>query len=161
MTATAPKYRVLVVDDNQDAATSVSELLDLAGFEVRTYFSGASALAGLGGFVPDACVLDIAMPGMDGYELARKLRERFPDRPPVFATLTAFDHDTHLEKAVDAGFDLQFTKPAPPMEVIKQLREALQATPPPEDPAKPGREGVLQSLLGRLKGLFTHKGKAK
>lgn len=153
---TPDKYRVLVVDDNQDAATSVSELLDLAGFDVRTCFSGASALVEVEGFQPDACVLDIAMPGMDGYELAHRLRERFPDRPPVFATLTAFDHDAHLEKAVTAGFDLQFTKPAPPMEVIEQLRDALKAAPPAahDQPTTPGREGILQSLLGRLKGLF-------
>jgi two-component system OmpR family response regulator len=152
---TAPRYRVLVVDDNRDAATSVSVLFDMAGFEVRTCFDGPSALAEVDGFTPDACVLDIAMPGMDGYELARRLRERFADRPPVFATLTAFENDGHLQTAADAGFDLHFTKPATPSEVIEQLRDALAEGPPATEPPSPEPAGVIASLLHRLKGLFT------
>ena len=154
MPATAPKYRVLVVDDNRDAATSVSFLFDLAGFEVRTCFDGPSALTASEQFTPDACVLDISMPEMDGYELARLLRERFAARPPVFATLTALSHDGHLQSAVDAGFDLHFTKPATPADVIDQLRDALSANPPTE-PTAAEEPGVLASLLHRLKGLFT------
>lgn len=152
---TAPRYRVLVVDDNRDAATSAATLFDLAGFEVRTCFDGQSALAEVEGFTPDACVLDIAMPGMDGYELARRLRDRFAHRPPVFATLTAFENDNHLQTAADAGFDLHFTKPAAPSEVIEQLRDALADSPPAAEHASPGHAGVLASLLNRLKGLFT------
>lgn len=154
-TATAPRYRMLVVDDNHDAADTAATLFDLAGFDVRTCYDGPSALAEVETFTPDACVLDISMPGMDGYELARRLRERFAARPPVFATLTAFSHDAHLEDAVSAGFDLHFTKPATPAEVIEQLRNALADIPPTPDPAAAGRESVLASLLHRLKGLFT------
>src|SRR4051794_24730001 len=64
------KHRVLVVDDNRDAARTMSELLSMAGFEVETCFDGPSALAVVDRFRPEACLLDIAMPGMDGYELA-------------------------------------------------------------------------------------------
>ena len=103
------KYRVLVVDDNRDSAESMAELLTLSGFEVETCFDGTGALATCETFRPDACLLDINMPGMNGYELARRLRERFADRPPVFATMTANGDYAHLERAVDAGFDLQFT----------------------------------------------------
>lgn len=152
---TAPKYRLLVVDDNRDAAVSAGQLFELAGFEVRTCFDGPSALTAVEQFTPDACVLDIAMPGMDGYELARRLRERLSARPPVFATLTAFAHDAHLQTAADAGFDLHFTKPAAPSEVIDQLRDALAANPPPAEPSPAEPHGVLGSLLHRLKGLFT------
>lgn len=156
MTATAPKYRLLVVDDNREAAKLASYLFELAGFDVRTCFDGQSALTAVDTFTPDACVLDISMPGMDGYELARHLRERFAARPPVMATLTAFSHDAHLEEAVTAGFDLHFTKPATSAEVIEQLRDALAANPPAPDPTPtPGEPGVLGSLLHRLKGLFT------
>lgn len=153
------KYRVLVVDDNRDAATSVSVLFDLAGFEVRTCFDGASALDAVEDFTPDACVLDITLPGMNGYELARRLRTRFPDQPLVFATLTAQGDHSHLERAADAGFDLHFTKPASPQDVIEQLTDALRETPPaaePEPTARQRRDGVLRTLMNRLAGLFTH-----
>ena len=68
--------RVLVVDDNQDAAANLGFLLAAAGYEVETCFDGPSALAAAERFGPDACVLDIDMPEMDGYELARRLRRK-------------------------------------------------------------------------------------
>jgi CheY-like chemotaxis protein len=104
----------------------VSTLFSLAGFEVETYFDGPSALAAADRFNPDACVLDILMPGMDGYELARRLREKFPERLPVFATMTAYEDYAHLERAVDAGFDLHFTKGTNPEEIIGQLIQGIQ-----------------------------------
>jgi two-component system, OmpR family, response regulator len=113
--------RVLVVDDNEDAATTLGVLLESAGYEVQTCFDGQTALAEADRFAPDACVLDINMPGMDGYELARRLREKAGQRPPVLATVTAYEDYSHLIKAADAGFDLHFTKPADPLEVLEQL----------------------------------------
>ena len=115
------KHSVLVVDDNQDSANSMSELLIEAGFEVKTCFDGPSALEVAEWFHPEACLLDISMPGMDGYELARQLRELSSEHPPVLATMTAYGDHTHLERAADAGFDLQFTKPADPIEVAREL----------------------------------------
>jgi len=121
--------RILVVDDNQDAADSLAALLRAAGFEVEVSFDGNSALALAERFGPTACVLDIRMPGMDGYELARRLRERMPELPPMLATLTAFGGNDHLDRAVDAGFDLHFTKPADPRELINTLGEFLRHDP--------------------------------
>jgi CheY-like chemotaxis protein len=118
--------RVLVVDDNEDAATTLGVLLESAGYEVQTCFDGPTALAEADRFEPDACVLDINMPGMDGYELARKLRENAKDHPPVLATVTAYEDYSHLTKAADAGFDLHFTKPADPREVLDQLRDSVR-----------------------------------
>jgi CheY-like chemotaxis protein len=167
MTATTPtaKHRVLVVDDNRDAAATMSELLELAGFEVRTCFDGPSALAAAERFTPDACLLDINMPGMDGYDLARQLRERFPTRPPLFATMTAYGDFAHLEKAADAGFDLQFTKPATPHEVIEQLREGIReqngATFAETESRRAGADehpSLLHRLLTRLTGLWAKPG---
>jgi CheY-like chemotaxis protein len=158
MTLTA-KHRVLVVDDNRDAATSMSELLTIAGFEVETCFDGPTALVAAGRFRPHACLLDINMPEMDGYELARQLRDHFSDRPPLFATMTAYDDFSHLNRAVDAGFDLQFTKPAAPEEVIEQLREGIRdgktfaETEAGPSPAA-DHPSVLHRLLTRLTGLW-------
>jgi two-component system OmpR family response regulator len=118
--------RVLVVDDNEDAANTLGILLESAGYRVQTCFDGPSALAAADRFAPDACVLDINMPGMDGYELARRLRERAKDHPPVFATVTAYEDYSHLTRAADAGFDLHFTKPADPGEVLDQLGDCVR-----------------------------------
>jgi CheY-like chemotaxis protein len=118
--------RVLVVDDNEDAATSLGFLLTAAGYQVETRFDGPSALAAAEMFAPDVCVLDIDMPGMDGYELARRLRATAPDHPPLLATVTAYGDAGHLERAADAGFDLHFTKPADPHEVAEQLAENVR-----------------------------------
>jgi CheY-like chemotaxis protein len=73
-------------------------------------------------------VLDINMPGMDGYELARRLRASALDHPPVLATVTAFGDNAHLDRAVEAGFDLHFTKPADAYEVADQLAGCLEAS---------------------------------
>lgn len=118
--------RVLVVDDNVDAATTLGILLESAGYQVQTCFDGPTALAAADRFEPDACVLDINMPGMDGYELARRLRQAAPDRPPVLATVTAYEDYGHLTRAADAGFDLHFTKPADPSEVVEQLADCVR-----------------------------------
>ena len=154
------KHRVLVVDDNRDAATTMSQLLSLAGFEVETCFDGPTALAAAGRFNPEACLLDINMPGMDGYELARQLRARFADHPPVFATMTAYGNYSHLEKAADAGFELQFTKPADPRDVIAQLKEHLEggstfAETHAEPRGSTDRKSLLRRLLTRLTGLWS------
>jgi CheY-like chemotaxis protein len=117
--------RVLVVDDNEDAAATLGFLLKSAGYQVETCFDGPSALAAADRFEPDACVLDINMPGMDGYDLARRLRARAPARPPVLATVTAYRDFEHVERAEEAGFDLYFTKPAEPDKLAEQLHTCL------------------------------------
>ncbi len=118
-------HRVLVVDDNKDAAISLAMVLGAVGFDVETSFDGQSALKAAERFKPDACILDINMPGMDGYELARRLRNIRGGPPPVLATVTAYSDDFHLDRAVDAGFDLHFTKPADPSAVAEQLEDCL------------------------------------
>jgi CheY-like chemotaxis protein len=162
MSSPAAKYRVLVVDDNRDAADSMSDLLARAGFAVETCYDGPAALAAAGRDRPDACLLDINMPGMDGYTLARQLRDLSPGRPPVFATMTAYEDYAHLEKAADAGFDLQFTKPADPAEVARELEDHIRrgttfaAAAEAEGPAPGGDEpGAVRRLLSRFFGLWS------
>jgi two-component system, OmpR family, response regulator len=118
--------KVLVVDDNEDAAFTLSEVLKAAGYRVETCFDAQAALATADRFDPDACVLDINMPGMNGYELADYLRRRSRKPPRVLATVTAYEDFAHLTRAADSGFDLHFTKPADPNELIDQLRDCLR-----------------------------------
>jgi len=118
---TGKVMRILVVDDNRDAAITLGLLLAASGYKVETSFDGPHALATAEQFQPDACVLDINMPGMDGYELARRLRETSFQNPPVLAAVTGSEDYAHLEREAAAGFDLHFTKPADPVEMADQL----------------------------------------
>ena len=117
--------RVLVVDDNEDAARTLAFLLAAAGYEARACFGGWEALEEAVRFNPDACVLDINMPDIDGYELARLLRSG--GAQPVLVTVTAYNDEAHLDRAARAGFDLHFHKPADPKEVAEQLWSRLTA----------------------------------
>jgi len=118
--------RVLVVDDNREAAITLGRLLTASGYKVVISFDGQQALATAEQFQPDACLLDINMPGMDGYELARRLRERSSQSAPVIAAVTGCEDFDHLEREVDAGFDLHFTKPADPIDLADQLKSAAR-----------------------------------
>src|SRR5262249_34073123 len=86
--APVPRRRILVVDDNQDAADSLALLLRLAGQDARAAYDGPSALAQAREFEPEVVFLDIGMPGMDGYEVARRLRRDRPPGGPVLVALT-------------------------------------------------------------------------
>lgn len=118
--------RVLVVDDERDTATSLARVLKTAGFEVAMTHDGEAALAQAERFQPDVCVVDINMPRMNGYELARKLRQLLRGRRVVLATVTGFDDGDHLDRAAAAGFDLHFSKPANPVELIDQLYDCVR-----------------------------------
>jgi CheY-like chemotaxis protein len=101
-------FRVLVVDDNHDAADMLARLLRTRGNNVQTAYSGADALQAAEHFLPDCIITDIAMPGLDGYEVARRIRadQRFKKTPLI--ALTAYS-DT--EKTSAAGFDHHLVKP--------------------------------------------------
>src|SRR5688572_21135792 len=105
--------RVLCVDDNRDVAESLVMLLTLVGFDARASFDGAAALAEAATFCPHAGVLDINLPGMNGYELARRLRELLGPKLFLMAVTAISDADSD-RRAAEAGFNLQLTKPADP-----------------------------------------------
>ncbi|CAA9304065.1 MAG: Multidomain signal transduction protein including CheB-like methylesterase, CheR-like methyltransferase and BaeS-like histidine kinase [uncultured Lysobacter sp.] len=103
--------RVLVVDDNVDSAESMGMVLDLLGIEKEVVFSGQAALDAARGFVPDVVLLDIGMPDMDGYEVARRLRHD-PDRAgTTLIALTGWSQSQDRERSRDAGFDHHLSKP--------------------------------------------------
>ena len=106
------RRRILVVDDNRDAAESLGMLLGLLGAEVRVVFSGPDALAAIGEFRPSAVLLDIGMPGMDGREVARQLRERPEYRDITLIALTGWGQDEDRRQSELAGFNHHLTKPA-------------------------------------------------
>ncbi len=103
---------IVVVDDNYDANVAISRLLEKAGFEVagRAY-DGLSGLSVIKSTQPDVAILDIAMPVLDGYGLARRVRSEL-DAPPRLVALTGFGTDSSEAEAKSAGFDAYFCKPA-------------------------------------------------
>ena len=103
--------RVLIVDDNVDAANSLAVLLRAMGHEVFVAHEGRSALADLSRIRPDIALLDIAMPDLSGYDVARQIRERLGAAVRIVA-LTGFGLPEDRARAMEAGFDLHMVKPA-------------------------------------------------
>jgi len=129
--AGGPSLRALIIDDNRDAAESLSELVALWGWEARVATDGTSGLAVVEEFCPEVVILDIGMPGLDGYQVARELRQR--ERAGGHAlqcliALTGFGQRVDRERALAAGFDHHLTKPADP-ERLQELLGACSAAP--------------------------------
>jgi signal transduction histidine kinase/CheY-like chemotaxis protein len=116
--------RVLVVDDNVDSATSLGALLEVHGHQVCVVHDAEAALAVIDEFAPDAALLDIGLPGIDGYELARRLRGDQRSRPIRLVALTGWGQEADRARAEAAGFDEHLTKPAEPDRVLAALRGA-------------------------------------
>ena len=121
-TTTNGPMAVLCVDDHPDTADSLGTLLGLSGFEVAVAHDAAEALAAVaGGFRPRACILDITMPGMDGCELARRLRAEVGGEKMLMVALTALGDYRSLEWMAESGFDLHFAKPVEPSALYTAL----------------------------------------
>src|SRR5262249_47885283 len=125
------RMRVVVVDDNADAAAMLETLLRLSSQEVHTAHDGPSALEIVEKTKPDVVLLDIGIPGMDGFEIARRLRRTPAGKKAYLAALTDYTQEQHLAAAREAGFDQQLTKPVD-IEVLNQLieRVARERRPP-------------------------------
>jgi CheY-like chemotaxis protein len=107
-------HRLLVVDDNQDAAVSLAVLLRLQGHEVRVAHDGPTALALAASYRPAVVFLDLGMPGMDGYEVARRLRLQIGLEHIVLAALTGWGQQEDRRRTAEAGFDHHLVKPPEP-----------------------------------------------
>jgi len=107
----AVQKRILIVDDNVDAATSLALLLRGMGHEVFVAHDGRAALVDLSRIRPDLALLDIAMPGMSGYDVARQIRARLGSAVRIVA-LTGFGLPEDRARALEAGFDQHMVKPA-------------------------------------------------
>jgi len=109
---TGPSLRVLVVDDNVDAAESISLLLEQAGHDVRMAYDGPTALEAALAYRPHVVLLDIGLPGFDGFEVALRLRQQPALQGVVLVAVTGYGQETDLQRSQDAGFNHHLVKPA-------------------------------------------------
>jgi CheY-like chemotaxis protein len=121
-----PFRRILVADDNGDAAHSLASVLELMGNEVITVGDGQAALDAAPAFAPDLVLLDIGMPRLNGYEACRRLRELEGGGDLVIIAVTGWGQEEDRQRSREAGFDLHLTKPVDPIAV-----EAILAGLPP------------------------------
>jgi CheY-like chemotaxis protein len=123
-TPAGPARRILVVDDHQDSTDSLALFLRLRGHEVRTAHDGPSALEEIERYRPEVVFLDLGLPGMSGYDVARRVRMK-PDLGPLqLVAVTGYGTDGDRQKTRDAGFDVHLAKPVDPRAV-----DALLARP--------------------------------
>jgi two-component system, sensor histidine kinase len=127
--ARIPRRRVLVVDDNQDAAESLTLLLGIQGHDARLATSGKAALRLAAEIKPDVVFLDIGMPKMNGYDVARAMRAQSWGRDVHLVALTGWGQEEDLQRAEEAGFDAHVVKPAPPDLLARILAESAASTP--------------------------------
>jgi len=109
---TGPSLRVLVVDDNVDAAQSLGDLLKAYGHDVRTAHTGPNAVAAASDFNPDVVLLDIGLPELNGYEVARRIRQQPTPKKAVLVAMTGYGQESDRQKSQEAGFDHHLVKPA-------------------------------------------------
>lgn len=112
--------RILVVDDNVDSAESWGILLELLGHEIRIAHDGPTALETARDFRPDVVLQDIGMPGMNGYDVARRMRDDPSTAGAMLVAITGYGRDEDRRDARDAGFDHHLTKPAD-LKVVDEL----------------------------------------
>ncbi|MGQ3001358.1 MAG: response regulator [Hydrogenophaga sp.] len=130
--------RLLVADDNRDAAESLALLMEVDGHTVQIANDGREALEMAQRLRPDVCILDIGMPGMDGNTVARCLRDALPEQRMMIVAVTGRSQQDDRARSMAAGFDLYFTKPIPLgalMGSLAQWRDegaALSPSTPPQ-----------------------------
>ncbi|HEY6516632.1 MAG TPA: response regulator [Steroidobacteraceae bacterium] len=119
------KRRLLVVDDNKDAAESMSMLLEMWGHEVVFAYDGPSAIATAEQWRPEAVFLDIGLPGMDGYQVAERLRELPQAKDAVLIAITGYGQEDDRMRSQRAGIDHHLVKPVAP-DALRNLIDSLQ-----------------------------------
>ena len=124
--AQLPSRRILVVDDNEDVSHVLSKMLDYMGNETHTANNGVTGLALVDSLDPDVVFLDLGMPGMDGFEVARKIRSTRSHSRPMIVALTGWSSEDDRKKTDSAGFDLHLRKPIE-IEELTALFESLEA----------------------------------
>ena len=108
---TAPARDVLVVEDNADARETLKRMLELAGHRVRVAVDGAAALDAVQSSVPDVALIDIGLPRMDGYEVARRIRADVHEKRPLLVAITGYGLPEDRNRSREAGFDMHLVKP--------------------------------------------------
>ena len=106
------KRRILIVDDNRDAADTMAIMLETMGHETRTVYDGRGGLQLAADYRPEVVLLDIGLPEINGYEVARQIRQQPWGKEIVLIALTGWGKEEEHRRAADAGFDYHLTKPA-------------------------------------------------
>jgi PAS domain S-box-containing protein len=126
--------RLLVVDDNRDFAATLATLLEVAGHEVRTVHNGTAALPAAAIYRPHAVLMDIGLPGMSGYEVAKQLRSQPEFARTMLIALTGYGQEEDRLRLVEAGFNKHLVKPISPAELLQTIN---QPAPDGDDPVRP------------------------
>jgi CheY-like chemotaxis protein len=127
---TGRPLRVLIVEDDADAGESLAMLLRLVGFDVAVASNGLTASMMACDRPPDVLLMDLALPGMDGYQVARHLRGLCPSKPLLVA-VTGYGQDSDRQRSRDEGFDHHLVKPVDPGALIDLLRTYARSLAPP------------------------------
>ena len=113
--------RVLIVDDNADSAETLATLLQIGGNETRTAHDGLAAVAAAEAFRPEVALLDIGLPGLNGWDTARRIREQPWGKTMILVALTGWGQEEDRRKSKDAGFDHHMVKPVDIDALLKML----------------------------------------
>lgn len=119
----ASPLRILVVDDNRDSAEMLAMLLQFAGHDTHIAHDGPGAIEAAARLLPDAILLDIGLPGLNGYAVARAIRERQGGSPPLIVALTGWGQDEDRRRSAEAGFDAHVVKPVDEVLLTRLLAE--------------------------------------
>ncbi|MGH8850281.1 MAG: response regulator [Casimicrobiaceae bacterium] len=126
--ASSPKeFHVLIVDDNRDATDSMAMLLTMEGYDVKVAYDGPQALAAVQAARPDVVLLDIGLPGMDGFQVARQLRAEADNRGIVIVAVSGYGQEEHRLRSSEAGCDHHLVKPIEPA-VVSELLASLHSS---------------------------------
>jgi CheY-like chemotaxis protein/anti-sigma regulatory factor (Ser/Thr protein kinase) len=132
----APSRRILAVDDNVDAVESLAMLLRIQGHDVRVAYEGTTALSLAKEFQPQVVLMDLGMPGLNGYEVARQMRTQPKLEKALLVALTGWGQEEDRRRSREAGFDLHIVKPVEPEELWELL--AHPQLDPEQAKAAPG-----------------------
>lgn len=128
-----PLPRLLIVDDDRDLATMLLEILELEGYSVEVAVDGESALQKVDALPPDLLILDVMLPGMNGFEVLKRLRQRY-DLPVIM--LTARGEDSERIQGLTSGADDYIPKPFNPVELAARIHNVLRRSIPADKPAE-------------------------
>jgi CheY-like chemotaxis protein len=123
------ELRILVADDDEDTVLSLTTLLQDEGYRVRGVHRGREVLQAIFQFAPDVVLLDIGMPQMSGYEVARELRERYGSARPKLIAVTGLAARSDRQQAIAAGFEHHVAKPYEPRALLRLIGEIACAAP--------------------------------
>jgi len=118
--------RVLVIEDNVDAGESLANLLGQSGHVVEVALDGQSGLELFDRFKPDVVLCDIGLPGLDGYEVAARIKQRLPTRGPALVALTGYGNPKDVERSLNAGFEHHVVKPPKPEMLLQIIDTAMR-----------------------------------